>query len=193
MSGRRWRRWRGRLPAALTLRAGIVLACERQPSNQVVAGELGIGPHTVGKWRNRFITDRLPGLSDELRRGRPRTIEDEVVAELVAKTLDQTRKKLIVAQRQITCPEASRAMPSGNVAINPRRASAKSRRPSNGSALLTAAFAVRVAGFASFSGILATIIFSTASAFSDHPSPRRPPRWFSPRSIQAAVSTASPA
>jgi len=75
------------LPAALTLRAGIVLACERQPNNQLVAGELGIGPHTVGKWRNRFIVDRLPGLYDELRSGRPRTIEDEVVADLVTKTL----------------------------------------------------------------------------------------------------------
>ena len=75
------------LPAALTLRARIVLACAREPSNQVVAGELGIGPHTVGKWRNRFIAERLAGLYDELRSGRPRTIEDEAVAELVAKTL----------------------------------------------------------------------------------------------------------
>ena len=75
------------LPAALALRARIVLACERHPSNRTVAGELGIGPHTVGKWRNRFIADRLTGLYDELRRGRPRTIADEAVAELVAKTL----------------------------------------------------------------------------------------------------------
>ena len=36
------------LPAALTLRAKIVLACEREPSNAVVATRLGIGPHTVG-------------------------------------------------------------------------------------------------------------------------------------------------
>jgi putative transposase len=76
-----------RLPAALTLRARIVLACAREPSNQIVAGELGIGPHTVGKWRNRFVAERLAGLYDELRSGRPRTIEDEAVAELVAKTL----------------------------------------------------------------------------------------------------------
>lgn len=75
------------LPAGLALRARIVLACEREPSNQAVAGELGIGPHTVGKWRKRFIADRLAGLYDELRSGRPRTIADEAVAELVAKTL----------------------------------------------------------------------------------------------------------
>ena len=42
------------LPAALALRARIVLACERAPSNQAVASELGIGAHTVGKWRNRL-------------------------------------------------------------------------------------------------------------------------------------------
>jgi putative transposase len=69
------------------LRARIVLACELQPSNQVVAAELGIGAHTVGKWRNRFIVDQLPGLYDERRSGRPRTIEDKAVAELVARTL----------------------------------------------------------------------------------------------------------
>src|ERR1700728_2300282 len=49
------------LPAALTLRAKIVLACEREPSNAAVATPLGIGPHTIGKWRKRFITDRIGG------------------------------------------------------------------------------------------------------------------------------------
>jgi hypothetical protein len=32
------------LPAALTLRAKIVLACEREPSNAVVATRLGVAP-----------------------------------------------------------------------------------------------------------------------------------------------------
>jgi putative transposase len=75
------------LPAALTQRARIVLACEREPNNKAVGADLGVGAHTVGKWRNRFITDRLEGLYDELRSGRPRTVEDEAVAELVTKTL----------------------------------------------------------------------------------------------------------
>jgi putative transposase len=75
------------LPAALTQRARIVLACEQEPSNKAVAADLGIGAHTVGKWRNRFITHRLAGLYDELRSGRPRTIEDEAIAELLTKTL----------------------------------------------------------------------------------------------------------
>ena len=75
------------LPAALTLRAKLVLACEREANNAVVATRLGVGPHTVGKWRNRFIADRIEGLYDEMRSGRPRTVEDEAVAELITKTL----------------------------------------------------------------------------------------------------------
>ena len=80
------------LPAALTLRAKIVLACEREPSNAVVATRLGVGPHTIGKWRKRFIADRIEGLYDEMRTGRPRTVEDEAVAELITKTLARKPK-----------------------------------------------------------------------------------------------------
>src|SRR5262245_39562864 len=80
------------MPAALTLRAKIVLACEREPSNAVVATRLGVGPHTVGKWRNRFIAGRIEGLHDEVRSGRPRTVEDEAVAELITKTLARKPK-----------------------------------------------------------------------------------------------------
>jgi putative transposase len=80
------------LPAALTLRAKIVLACEREPSNAVVATRLGVGPHTIGKWRKRFIANRIEGLYDEMRTGRPRTLEDEAVAELITKTLARKPK-----------------------------------------------------------------------------------------------------
>ncbi len=80
------------LPAALTLRAKIVLAYEREPSNAVVATRLGVAPHTIGKWRNRFIPDRIEGLYDEMRTGRPRTVEDEAVAEMITKTLARKPK-----------------------------------------------------------------------------------------------------
>ena len=75
------------LPAALVRRAQIVLACAREPSNQAVAAALGVGAHTVGKWRRRFVAERVAGLHDELRPGRPRTIEDDAVAALITKTL----------------------------------------------------------------------------------------------------------
>ena len=75
------------MPAALVLRAKIVLACECEASNQAVAARLALCPHTVGKWRNRFVAERLAGLYDEVRAGRPRTVKDEAVATLISKTL----------------------------------------------------------------------------------------------------------
>jgi putative transposase len=75
------------MPAALVLRAKIVLACACEASNQAVADRLALCPHTVGKWRNRFVAERLAGLYDEVRAGRPRTVKDEAVATLISKTL----------------------------------------------------------------------------------------------------------
>jgi len=74
----------------LALRSRIVLACGEGKDNKTVAAELGVTPTTVGKWRSRFVGDRLDGLYDEPRPGAPRTIDDERVEELVVKTLEQT-------------------------------------------------------------------------------------------------------
>ena len=76
------------LPAALALRARIVLACEGEGNASTdVAARLGINRSTVNKWRSRYARDRIAGLYDELRPGRPRTVDDERVAELITKTL----------------------------------------------------------------------------------------------------------
>lgn len=48
--------------------------------------------HTVGKWRRRFAEKRIEGLSDESRPGRPRTVTDDYVAEVVEGTLNTTLK-----------------------------------------------------------------------------------------------------
>jgi putative transposase len=61
------------LPAVLTLLAKFVLTCEREPSNSVVAAGLA-GPHTIGKWRDRFNADRIESLYDDMRSGRPRAV-----------------------------------------------------------------------------------------------------------------------
>lgn len=75
------------LPAGLTQRAKIVLACAVGDTNQVVSQRHGVTAATVGKWRRRFLERRLPGLYDELRPGKPRSIDDEAVAALLNTTL----------------------------------------------------------------------------------------------------------
>jgi len=76
------------LPAALALRARIVLACEGSGKASTEAAKtLGIDRNTVNKWRARYARDRISGLYDELRPGRPRTVDDERVSELINKTL----------------------------------------------------------------------------------------------------------
>ena len=68
----------------------MVLACAEGHDNQAVARKLRVTPATVGKWRNRFVQDRLEGVYDEPRPGAPRTISDEQVEQVVVRTLEST-------------------------------------------------------------------------------------------------------
>src|SRR5436309_11527021 len=90
---------RGRLEAwsrrrktaqALALRSRIVLAAAGGAANWEIAEQLGVSHPTVTKWRNRFAERRLEGLLDEPRPGRPRTITDDKVEEVIVKTLETT-------------------------------------------------------------------------------------------------------
>ena len=76
----------------LALRSRIILAAVEGKSNTEIAGELGVTLPTVGKWRQRFLDDRLEGLADEPRPGAPRTITDAQVEEVVTKTLESKPK-----------------------------------------------------------------------------------------------------
>ena len=71
------------LPHSLVLRAQMVLACAEGVPGSTVARRLGVTNTTVGKWRKRYREQGIPGLHDELRPGRPRTHEDERVAEVI--------------------------------------------------------------------------------------------------------------
>lgn len=79
-------------PQALALRCRIVLACASGAANREVARQVGAEEHTVGKWRARFVRDRLQGLGDMPRPGGPRSVSDEQVAAVVKRTLDSTPK-----------------------------------------------------------------------------------------------------
>ena len=64
----------------------ILLAADGWP-NDAISASVGLSRYTVGKWRQRFLDHGIEGLYDEWRPGRPRTIKDEQVAEVVFKTL----------------------------------------------------------------------------------------------------------
>ncbi|MFD5514002.1 helix-turn-helix domain-containing protein, partial [Streptomyces sp. NPDC127051] len=81
----RWSR-RAKSSQALAQRCRIVLGCADGKTNRQVAGELGIWPQTVGKWRRRFLERRVEGLVDEPRPGAPRKITDDRVEEAVVTT-----------------------------------------------------------------------------------------------------------
>jgi Homeodomain-like domain len=65
------------LPHALVARAKLVLWAAQGESNSMIAERLGWSLRTVGKWRRRFVEQRISGLHAELRPGRPRTYADE--------------------------------------------------------------------------------------------------------------------
>ena len=78
------------LPHALVQRAGMILASAEGLTNSAVALRFGVTPQTVGKWRRRFRAAGIEGLHDELRPGRPRTYDDDKVAAVINRALQQT-------------------------------------------------------------------------------------------------------
>jgi transposase len=75
---------------ALAMRSRIILACEGDSSNTEIAADLKVSRSVVTKWRNRFVVDRLDGLLDEPRPGRPRVVGDERIKDLITATLETT-------------------------------------------------------------------------------------------------------
>jgi putative transposase len=75
------------LPHSIVQRAQIVLACAAGDTNTAVAKRFAVRGSTVGKWRQRYLDQGIEGLHDELRPGRPRTYEDDQVAEVINRAL----------------------------------------------------------------------------------------------------------
>jgi transposase len=85
----RWAR-RPKSAQALAQRARVVLACSQGKTNTVVSAELKRSRQAVGKWRRRFVAQRLDGLLDEPRPGAPRQITDAHVERVLTLTLEST-------------------------------------------------------------------------------------------------------
>lgn len=81
-----WLRKR-QMPAAEQQRARIILLSMEELSGREIGQRVGVTTETVSKWRKRFESHRIAGLTDAPRSGRPRTINDEKVAEVIEKTL----------------------------------------------------------------------------------------------------------
>jgi transposase len=86
-----WSR-RQRTANALAQRSRIVLLIADGLRTGEVAERLGVHRNTVAKWRRRFAVERLDGLVDEPRPGRPRTVTDAHVDAVITKTLESTPK-----------------------------------------------------------------------------------------------------
>ena len=92
---------RSRSARTIAFRAKIVLRCAEGLSNAAVSRQLRATPHTVGKWRRRFVERRVEGLFDEPRPGAPRQISDEKIEEVIAKTLETTPRGAIYWSRSL--------------------------------------------------------------------------------------------
>lgn len=75
------------LPHALVVRARVVLLAAEGNPNSAIAEKVGLSQQSVCLWRRRFLEQRIQGLHDELKPGRPRSVSDEQVAALVHTTL----------------------------------------------------------------------------------------------------------
>ena len=75
------------LPHGVVQRVQIVLLAAAGLSNTAIARRLHLSKPTVGLWRRRYLQGGLPGLHDELRPGRARSISDAQVAQLIRRTL----------------------------------------------------------------------------------------------------------
>src|ERR1700730_4852724 len=81
---------RARSQCLLARRARVVLACAEGLDNKAVAKKLRCSLGMVGKWRSRFLKERLEGLYDEPRPGAPRKIGDDEVEKVIIQTLEST-------------------------------------------------------------------------------------------------------
>jgi transposase len=91
------------------LRAQIVLEVAHGASNAAIAESLNICVDTVRAWRRRFAVDRIKGLRDRPRSGRPRVHGPAVRTEVVAMACALPAEQDVPLSRW-SCPEIAREL-----------------------------------------------------------------------------------
>jgi transposase len=91
------------------LRARIVLAAAAGGTNAAIAAQAGVCVDTVRKWRRRFAADRLAGLRDASRPGRPRRLPDAIRAQVIALACELPAESGVPLSRW-SCPEITREL-----------------------------------------------------------------------------------
>ena len=86
-----WSRSRS-LPASLARRAEIVLLAAKGFQNLEIAEKTSLNRNDISKWRKRFAENGIAGLYDKPKQGRPRTLSDDKIAEMLTRTLQRKPK-----------------------------------------------------------------------------------------------------
>ena len=73
----------------MTTRARMVLAAAAGSTTKEIASQMDLRPATVSKWRTRFNKDRLAGLQDSPRSGKPAVYGEQTTKRILAQ-LDET-------------------------------------------------------------------------------------------------------
>ena len=102
--------------ARMLLRARIVLACAGGASNAGVARDLGVCEDTVRKWRRRYARQRLAGLADAHRPGRPRRFSAVQRAQVTAIACELPATRGMPLSRWSSLELACEAIEAGIVA-----------------------------------------------------------------------------
>jgi transposase len=86
-------RWaRGQVTASrLVLRSQIVLQAAKGRTNIAIAESLGIGAHTVGRWRRRFLEQRCAGIEKDAPRPGRRPVKRDRFIRLIIDTTTQQK------------------------------------------------------------------------------------------------------
>ena len=103
------------LPHEQVVRAKIVLLAADGVSNTAIAERVDVHVDVVSRWRKRFCEQRLDGLSDRKRSGRPRVFAAEVVVEVKAMACQPPEQRQVPLSRWSSAELAAQAVTDGLV------------------------------------------------------------------------------